>query len=146
MPRLKMETTMTVQVTTHLNFNGEAREALAFYAEVFGGETTVVTYGELAGVTDPEKAHKIIWGQVTSKTGFRIMAYDVQPERSWHPGENTFYVSLRGSSQDEVTAYWQSLSAGANVLQPLGPSAWAPLYGMLKDRFGVTWIVDVATV
>jgi PhnB protein len=136
---------MTVQVTTHLNFNGEAREALAFYGSVFGGELTLVTYGELAGVTDPEQARKIMWGQVASKAGFRIMAYDVQPERPWHPGENAFYVSLRGSSQDEVTAYWQGLSAGATVLQPFGPSAWSPLYGMLKDRFGITWVVDVAS-
>lgn len=135
---------MTVQVTTHLNFDGQAREALAFYATVFGGEPTLVTYGELAGVTDPVQARRIIWGQVASETGFRIMAYDVQPERPWHPGENAFYVSLRGSSQDEVTAHWNGLSAGATVLQPLGPSPWSPLYGMLKDRFGVTWVIDLA--
>lgn len=137
---------MTVQVTTHLNFDGQAREALAFYATVFGGEPILVTYGELAGETDPEQAGKIIWGQVASDTGFRIMAYDVQPERPWQPGENAFYVSLRGSSPDEVTTYWQGLSAGATVLQPLGPSAWSPLYGMLKDRFGITWVVDLASL
>lgn len=137
---------MTVQVTTHLNFDGQAREALAFYATVFGGEPILVTYGELAGEVDPEQARKIIWGQVASDAGFRIMAYDVQPERPWHPGENAFYVSLRGSSQDEVTTYWQGLSAGATVLQPLGPSAWSPLYGMLKDRFGITWVVDLASL
>lgn len=137
---------MTVQVTTHLNFDGQAREALAFYATVFGGEPILVTYGELAGVTNPTQARRIIWGQVASAAGFRIMAYDVQPERPWHPGENPFYVSLRGSSQDEITAYWDGLCAGATVLQPLGPSAWSPLYGMLKDRFGVTWVVDVAPV
>ncbi|MCJ2011889.1 VOC family protein [Methylobacterium sp. J-076] len=136
---------MTVQVTTHLNFDGRAREALAFYANVFGGEPTLVTYGELAGVTDPEQAQKVIWGQVACETGFRIMAYDVQPERPWHPGENAFYVSLRGSSEDEITAYWNGLSAGATVPQPLGPSAWSPLYGMLKDRFGVTWVVDLTS-
>jgi PhnB protein len=135
---------MTVQVTTHLNFDGQAREALAFYATVFGGEPTLVTYGELAGVTDPEQARRIIWGQVASEGGFRIMAYDVQPERPWHPGENAFYVSLRGSSPDEITAYWAGLGVGATVLQPLGPSAWSPLYGMLKDRFGITWVVDLA--
>jgi uncharacterized glyoxalase superfamily protein PhnB len=34
---------------------------------------------------------------------------------------------------------------GANVLQPLSPAQWAPLYGMLKDRFGIIWVVDVVS-
>jgi PhnB protein len=40
---------------------------------------------------------------------------------------------------------WSSqLSDGATITQPLGPARWAPAYGMLTDRFGITWVVDVA--
>ena len=135
---------MTVQTTTHLNFRGQAREALDFYRAVFGGERTVVTYGELGATQDAAQADQVIWGQVVSDDGFRIMAYDVQPEKPWNPGENAFYVSVRGTSAGDVTAHWEKLSEGASVLQPLGASAWSPLYGMLKDRFGVTWVMDVS--
>lgn len=134
---------MTVQTTTHLNFRGQAREALDVYQAVFGGERTIVSYGDLGATQDAAQAEQVIWGQVVSEQGFRIMAYDVQPEKPWNPGENAFYVSVRGTSVEEVTAYWEKLREDASVLQPLGASAWSPLYGMLKDRFGVTWVMDV---
>lgn len=134
---------MTFQTTTHLNFRGQAREALDFYRSVFGGERTIVTYGDLGATQDAVQAERVIWGQVASDQGFRIMAYDVQPEKPWNPGENAFYVSLRGTSPEEITAHWEKLRVGGSVLQPLGASAWSPLYGMLTDRFGVTWVMDV---
>jgi len=73
------------------------------------------------------------------------MAYDVPSRMPYHQGENAFFVSVRGETAEEVTAYWAKLADGASVLQPLGPAQWAPLYGMLKDRFGVTWVVDVVS-
>lgn len=134
---------MTIQTTTHLNFRGQAREALDFYFSVFRGERTIVTYGDLGAMQGAARAEHVIWGQVASPDGFRIMAYDVQPEKPWNPGENAFYVSIRGDSPEEITLSWEKLRVGASVLQPLGPSAWSPLYGMLTDRFGVTWVMDV---
>lgn len=68
---------MSVSTTTHLNFNGEAREALAFYQSVFGGRTTVATYGDLGAPTGSADAERVVFGQVESDTGFRVMAYDV---------------------------------------------------------------------
>jgi len=85
-----------------------------------------------------------MWGQATGDSGFRVMAYDVPSGMPWDPGENSFFVSLRGDTVEEITAYWEELSAGATVLQPLAPAQWAPIYGMLKDRFGIIWVVDVA--
>lgn len=134
---------MTVLVTTHLNFRGQAREALDFYHSVFGGERTIVTYGDLGAAQDAPQSEQVMWGQVVCDHGFRIMAFDVQPEKPWNPGENAFYISLRGSSADEIKAHWERLCQGASVLQPLAASAWSPLYGMLTDRFGLTWVADV---
>jgi PhnB protein len=71
------------------------------------------------------------------------MAYDVPPNLPWDQGVNSFFVSVRGDSADEITTYWKSLSDGATVVQDLAPAGWAPLYGMLKDRFGVVWVLDV---
>jgi PhnB protein len=134
---------MTFAVTTHLNFRGQARAALDFYKQVFGGEQTLMTYGAMGQPELAELPDHIIWGQVVAADGFRIMAYDVQAEREHDAGVNAFYVSLRGSSADEIQQRWAALAKGAKILQPIGPSPWSPLYGMLMDQFGVTWVVDV---
>ena len=133
---------MPVQTTTHLNFRGEARSALELYRDVFGGDLTVVTYADMGNGDDPATADHVVWGQVESPDGFRVMAYDVYRHLEWHRGANPFFVSVRGSDTDELRRYWDGLSEGATITQPLAPSAWAPLYGMLTDRFGVTWVID----
>ncbi|MER5302547.1 MULTISPECIES: VOC family protein [Streptomyces] len=134
---------MSVNAVTHLNFRGDARAALTFYQSVFGGEAVMVTYKDAGNVQEPSEADQVMWGQVAAGNGFRVMAYDVPSRLPWNRGENAFFISLRGETPEEITAYWEKLSDGATVLQPLGPAQWAPLYGMLKDRFGVTWVLDV---
>ena len=134
---------MSVKAVTHLNFRGNARQALDFYHSVFGGDVTIVTYSDVGNVQDPSEANQVTWGQVADADGPRVMAYDVPSRMPWSQGENTFFISLRGTTADEVTAYWNKLSESATVIQALAPAQWAPLYGMLKDQFGVIWVVDV---
>lgn len=136
---------MTIHVSNHLNFRGDAREALEFYQTVFGGDITIVTYKDAHAVQEQSEASQVMWGQVTAESGFRVMAYDVPSRLPWDQGKNAFFVSVRGDSAQEITALWEKLSAGATIAQPLAPAGWSPLYGMLKDRFGVTWVLDVAT-
>ncbi|MDN4036917.1 VOC family protein [Massilia sp. YIM B02443] len=135
---------MSVQAVTHINFNGQARAALSFYHAVFGGRIMLVTYQDFGVESDGTPWDAIIWGQVVAESGMRIMAYDVQKDKAWHPGENAFYVSLRGDSAEEIAALWERLVEGGNIVHPLAPAKWSLLYGMLKDRFGVTWVLDVA--
>ncbi|MBM7520038.1 PhnB protein [Nocardioides nitrophenolicus] len=96
------------------------------------------------GGTDPATADQVAWGQVASPAGFRVMAYDAYPHLAWDRGEDPFFVSVRGTDVEELRGYWASLAEGAVVRAPLAPAAWAPLYGMLTDRFGVTWVLDLA--
>lgn len=135
---------MTIKTTIHLNFRGQARAALEFYQSVFGGQIVLATYQQAGAVEEPSQADQITWGQVESPEGFHVMAYDVQPSRGYDPGENSVFVSVRGETAEEIQAYWDKLADGGTALQPIGPSGWSPLYGMLKDRFGVTWVLDVA--
>ncbi len=135
---------MSVNVVTHVNFRGDARAALEFYHSVFGGDLTIMSYEDMGSVQDPSEAKQVMWGQVAAESGFRVMAYDVQSWKPWNRGENSFFISLRGDSTEEITGWWEKLSDGATIIQPLEPSQWAPLYGMLTDRFGITWVVDVA--
>jgi PhnB protein len=133
---------MSVTTTTHVNFRGQAREALEFYRSVFGGEVTLATYADIHSVEDPAQADHVAFGRVDAPSGFTIMAYDVQPSKGFDPGTNPFYVTLQGTEGAEVRPLWDGLAAHARtVLIPLAPAPFAPLYGMLTDRFGVTWIV-----
>ena len=53
------------------------------------------------------------------------------------------FVSVRGKKADVITSYWKGLSEGATIANDLAPAGWSPLYGMLKDRFGVVCVLDV---
>ncbi|MBO3751669.1 VOC family protein [Streptosporangiaceae bacterium NEAU-GS5] len=136
---------MSVTTTTHLNFRGDARAALEFYRSVFGGHLAVVTYKDAGNVQEDSDADQVMWGQVLADSGFHVMAYDVPTRMGYNPGENPFFVSLRGATVEEITGYWDKLSDGAAVVIPMGPAGWAPAYGMLRDRFGVVWVVDVVS-
>ncbi|MHC1560452.1 VOC family protein [Actinomycetospora sp. C-140] len=135
---------MSVQTVVHLNFRGEAREALEFYAGVAGAEPTIVTYEALGAVGDPAEAKQVMWGEVAAPGGFHVMAFDVPSARAFDGGTESFFVSVRAQSAEEVTALYEGLAQGAEVRTPLGPAPWSPLYAMLTDRFGVTWVMDVA--
>lgn len=136
---------MSVKAVTHLNFQGQARAALAFYQAVFGGQVNQFTYAQAGRAADAADPEHIIWGQVDAPNGFRIMAFDVASGTAFAPGQNAFYVSLRCETQDELRALWNKLAEGAAIVQDLAPAGWSPLYGMLNDRFGVVWVVDVAS-
>lgn len=136
---------MSVTTTTHLNFRGDAREALDFYHSVFGGRTVAVTYKDAGNVRNADEAEWVMWGEVAAENGFHVMAYDVPSQMPWNQGENSFFVSVRGDSAEEITVLWEKLSSDSTVLRPLEPAQWAPLYGMLTDRFGVVWVLDVVS-
>ncbi|EJN07868.1 VOC family protein [Herbaspirillum sp. YR522] len=135
---------MHVRTVTHLNFNGNARAALAFYHQLFGGQQVLVSYAQAGRSQEAIDPQHVIWGQVSDTEGNALlMAYDVQAGVDWHPGQRAFFVSLRGDDEDTVRALWAGLADGGDVLQALTASQWSPLYGMVRDRFGVTWVVDV---
>jgi PhnB protein len=139
-----------ITTTTHLNFRGTARAALEFYQSVFGGQIAAITFADAhnvqskGGLATEDEANQIMWGQVLGDNGFHVMTYDVPSALSYDPGDKPVFVSIRGDSSDEITTYWNGLKAGATIMADLGPAPWgAPLYGMLKDKFGVTWVLDV---
>ena len=134
----------TVSAVIHLNFRGQAREALEFYQSVFGGQVNAMTYKDFNQVTNEAEANQLMWGQVAADTGFRVMAYDAPSHTPWSQGENAFLVAVEAKTPEEIRAYWEKLSAGATVTAELQSARWTPLFGMLKDRFGVNWTLSVA--
>jgi PhnB protein len=115
---------MSVTTTTHINFRGDARKALEFYQLVFGGDLSIATYADIHSVEDPAQTDQVAFGRVTAPNGFDIMAYDVQPSKSYDPGQNAFYVTLQGTNAEEITAVWDALVTGWPRFSP--PSAPPP--------------------
>lgn len=148
---------MTIQTTPHLNFRGDARAALEHYQSVFGGHTVINTYADLGMPKELPGAENVVFGLVASDNGFRVMAYDIPGETggtivggtstSRENGATTtdqaLFVSISADTLEEAQGYWDGLAADATVVEPLAASAWSAGFGMLTDRFGVTWSVGV---
>ena len=73
------------------------------------------------------------------------MASDTPSRMDYTPGTN-FSISLSGEQADEgeLRGYWDKLSAGGTVTMPLGPASWGDTFGMCTDKFGVSWLVNIA--
>lgn len=137
---------MSVKTTTHVNFRGQAREALEFYRSVFGGEISLATYADIHAIEEAGQSDQVAFGRVDAPNGFTLMAYDVQPSKAYDAGESPFYITLQGTDGEEIQPLWDALADTATDIRvPLAPAAFAPLYGMLTDRYGVTWIVGADT-
>jgi PhnB protein len=132
----------TSRLNPYISFQGDAREAMEFYQQVFGGTLTINTYGEF----DPENtaiANQVMHSQLETDSGYTIMASDTPPGMSYNPGDN-ITVSLTGTAADELRGYWKKLSEGGTVSTPLEKQMWGDEYGACVDRFGISWMVDIS--
>ncbi|XUK62455.1 3-dmu-9-3-mt domain-containing protein [Plantibacter sp. RU18] len=141
-------TTKGIIMTTlnpYLGFRGNAREAMEFYQGVFGGELTISTFGDFQASVEPDEVDLVMHAQLTGDAGVVFMGSDTPKHMDYAEGSN-FSMSLSGSNDDEaqLTGYFGELSAGGTVLQPLMVAPWGDSFGMLKDPFGITWLVNIA--
>ena len=134
---------MTITTTTHLNFRGTARQALEFYRSVFGGEIALATYGEFGLPGDAPGADRLAFYDIPGLDDASATAGETRRENGLTITDRPFFQSLRATSLDELTGYWDALAVGAEAVEPLAASAWSAGFGMLTDRFGVTWVLDV---
>ena len=134
---------MTTRLNPYLNFRDTTREAMEFYHSVFGGELTMSTFAELHASDDPAEQDKIMHSQLVTEQGLTLMAADTPNSMDYTTGTN-FAVSLSGEDEGELRGYWDKLSDGATVTMPLDKAAWGDIFGMCTDRFGISWLVNIA--
>jgi PhnB protein len=137
--------TMTIHLNPYLGFKDNAREAMEFYHSVFGGELAISTFAELRASQDPAEDNLIMHSQLTIEGGLVLMGSDTPERMEYKPGTN-ISVSLSGENADEtiLTGYWNGLIVGANVTQPLASAPWGDQFGMCVDKFGITWLINIA--
>jgi PhnB protein len=128
----------------YLTFEGNAREALEFYKDVFGGELNIMTFGDM-GATEhegqPIAADGVMHGQLTTSEGFTLMAADPPPGGSQTPNG---HLSLSGDESDLLHGYFDRLADGGTIDVPLEKAPWGDEFGQVKDKFGINWLVNIA--
>jgi PhnB protein len=136
------EETMASRLNPFLSFNGNARQAMEFYASVFGGDLAFNTWAEF-GAGDSPHAGRIGFGLLETGAGYTIMANDVTSDTEYRPMAGCS-VSLSGDDGGLLRDYWDKLSAGGTTMMPLQKQVWGDEFGMRIDKFGVSWMVNIS--
>ncbi|PYI50991.1 VOC family protein [Paenibacillus flagellatus] len=131
----------------YLNFDGVAEQAIAFYAEAFmATEVKKVKFKDFP--QDPnypltENELNMIMESSIAFAGGKIMASDILPSMKGVTGElvkgNNVWISLVIEDEQKLEQYFKHLSVGGHVVMPLSATPWSSCFGLLVDKFGVSW-------
>ncbi|WP_432942903.1 VOC family protein [Kribbella sp. CA-253562] len=132
---------MASRLNPYIAFDGDARAAMEFYREVFGGDLVINTFGEFGAPESPD-ADKIMHSQLETPSGYTLMGSDTPQGMDYTRGTNVS-ISLSGDDSDELHGYWEKLSEGGTVSVPLEKQMWGDEFGMCTDRFGIAWMVNI---
>jgi PhnB protein len=128
-------------VTAALSFEGNCRQAMAFYQQYLGAELTINSYPDASGQTSADPAAKIMHAQLTVHGAPILMASDNCQPGTQEPGNN-FSVAIDCDSRDEIERLFAVLSQNGEVRMPLMDAPWGAVFGMLTDQFGIQWMLN----
>jgi PhnB protein len=128
-------------LTSYLTFDGHTREAMEFYKSCLGGELFMMTFGDSPMPAPPESKNRIMHAKLTAGT-LNLMASDAMPGMPFQKGNN-FSLALACDSKQEAEKLFAALGSGGNVTMPLQETFWAAQFGMVTDKFGVHWMINV---
>ena len=133
---------MSRKLVPYLNFDGDCRQAMEFYRDVFGAELNVQTYAEAHG--EASHGERVMHARLESGP-IDMMASDVHPEHSQpYVAGNSVYLSLIGTDRDLLAGWFDRLAEGGKVEMPLEKQFWGDEYGALTDKFGMRWMVNIS--
>lgn len=133
---------MSFRLNPYVNLRGQAREAMTFYQSVLGGELDINTFADLGADDDPASKDLVMHSQLVADD-FWLMVSDAPPDQPTDDGSN-ISISLSGDDDERLTRCYEGLSAGGTIIEPLTRAPWGDKCGMFVDRFGVTWLVNIA--
>lgn len=129
-------------IDIYLNFNGNCREAVEYYAQVFETEAPqIMTFGEAPqdpSYTLPDEAKHLVMHSRLSINGSTVMFSDVFPGMPFIEGNN-ISLTLVNKDQDQIKTWFNKLKEGGKVGMELQETFWSKCYGSLKDKFGIEW-------
>ena len=127
-------------INPYLNFDGQTREAMTFYAKNLGAKLEVMSFKEAHVPTPPEAENRTMHAKL-AKGALVIMASDTPPGMALHKGNN-LWVSVDCSDVAEIDKLFKAFSEGGTVTMPLADQFWGAKFGMLIDRYGVGWMFN----
>ncbi|MBT9605874.1 glyoxalase/bleomycin resistance/extradiol dioxygenase family protein [Microbacterium sp.] len=133
---------MPTSLVAYVSFAGHAREAMAFYQSVFGGELTISTFADFGMADQP--ADGVMHSELRAE-GFTVMGADAfgEPAEGW--GRNRIQAAFMSDEIDRVTGFYDRfVGRGSEVVQALEKQVWGDLYGEVVDPWGVSWMFNIA--
>lgn len=134
---------MKTLLAPYIGFKDNAREAMEFYKSVFGGQLTMTKFSEGGMPHDPSEADKIMHAMLEADNDITFMAADTPAGMDRTEG-SSISMSLSGDNEEELTGYFNKLSEGGTVHEPLTKAPWGDTFGMLADKYGIEWMVNIA--
>ncbi|TDL34211.1 VOC family protein [Jeotgalibacillus sp. S-D1] len=126
----------------YLSFNGNCREAVEFYAEVFETETQkIMTMGEIPPSPDyplPDEAKNLVMHTQLKIDGTSVMFSDTFPGMPYNQGSN-ITLAFVNKNTDQIKSCFYKLQEGGRIDMELQESSWSRLYGQVTDKFGISW-------
>jgi PhnB protein len=133
---------MVMAVDIYLNFNGNCREVVNFYAEVFGTvKPKIMTFGEMPPNPEyplPEEAKDLVMHSRLNISGSNVMFSDVFPGMPFIEGNN-ISLAIVSTDLEEITSVFSKLKEGGKVVMELQETSWSKSYGQITDKFGIIW-------
>ena len=131
-----------MSIDVYFNFNGNCREAVEFYAHVFGTEQPqIMTFGEAPPNPEyplPEEAKDLVMHTRLNIQGSNVMFSDVFPGMPFVHGNN-ITLAIVSKSIDEVKSLFANMKEGGTVVMGLQETFWSQCYGQVTDKFGIEW-------
>lgn len=135
-------------ILPYVSLNGRCEEAITFYRSALGADLQIMMRFKDSpdpmppGMLPPGWETKIM--HATLRLGpATLMMSDGCPTEA--PALNGISLSLTLNTQAEADRAFKALAEGGKVTMPLAKTFWSPLFGMLVDRFGVSWMVSLPT-
>ena len=130
------------QINIYLHFNGNCREAMAFYKECLGGDLIVQTVGESPMAEQmPAEMHKSVLHSSLTRDELVLLATDMLGPEGAIQG-NTISLCLNCSSAEEIHTSFANLYVGGKMGHPLEETFWGATFGDLTDKFGINWMFN----
>ncbi|HEU5038685.1 MAG TPA: VOC family protein [Nocardioides sp.] len=136
---------MSTVLNPYLNFRGQAREAMTFYQSVLGGQLDVMTFADMGGMGVPEEeAGAVMHSALSVSDSVQLMGADVPSHMDTGGDIANGSISLSGDDDATLRGWFEKLAEGGTVTVPLEKAPWGDSFGMLTDRYGVDWMVNVS--
>lgn len=133
------------QPIPYLSFDGNCTDAVRFYERTFEGDLkTLISYGDspMANEVPKEIHHLILHACLHLHGGGVLMAGDAPPGVECAGNKNATMLTLSYPSVEEALKVFDVLADGGTITMPMAPSFWAKAFGMVTDRFGVSWGIN----